>query len=233
MRIRSVILTVGFLLLCSLAARGGEPYFCTFGNRTLYYERYKAGTDKVLQTTTMEIERVLTDGPGRIVRYNLTLRKANGRPLYGGTAALSARIDEKGNVGMNFGATVKAIIQNLFSKVKITYSGDAALMPVDMAVGDTLPECHCVIKVSAFTYHIDVTDRVVLRKEKLTTLAGVFDCMVVRERKVEEGPMHHGDVWSDTWYAPGIGFVRHDSYDKKMRLESSEILIEDRRYPTQ
>lgn len=108
MRTRTVILTMGLLLLGCLAARAGEPYFCTFGNRTLYYERYKAGTQKVIQTTTLDIGAVLKDGP-----------------------------------------------------------------------------------------------------------------------------MHHGDVWSDTWYAPGIGFVRHDSFDKKMRLESSEILLEDRRNPTQ
>jgi hypothetical protein len=102
-----------------------------------------------------------------------------------------------------------------------------------MDVGDILPDSHCAVKVSAFTYYIDVTERVVLRKEQLTTPAGTFDCVVVREHKVEEGPMHHGDFWSDTWYAPGIGYVRHDTFDKKMRLESIEILIEDRRYPTQ
>ena len=233
MQIKSVILTMGLLLLGYLAARAGEPYFCTFGNRTLYYERYKAGTDKIIQTTTLDIGSVLPDGPGKIVYYGMTLRKPNGRALYGGTANLTARIEGNGDVGMDFGATVKAVLQNLFSRAKITYSGDAAIMPSQMEVGDVLPDCHCEVKVSAFTYQIDITGRVVLRKERLTTPAGTYDCVVVRERKVEDGPMHHGDVWSDTWYAPGIGFVRHDSFDKKMRLESSEILIEDRRYPTQ
>lgn len=220
---------MGLLLLGGLAARAGEPYFCTFGNRTLYYERYKAGTDKLIQTTTLDIGTVLNDGAARIVYYGMTLRRASGKAMYGGTAQLTARIEENGDVGMDFGATIQAVLQNLFPKAKITYSGDAALMPAHMAVGDTLPECHCEVKVSAFTYHIDISGRVVLRKEKLTTPAGTFDCMVVREHKVENGPMHHGDAWSDTWYAPGIGFVRHDTFDKKMRLESSEILIEDRR----
>lgn len=229
MRIGRVILTIGLLLLSGFQVRAGEPYFCTFGNRTLYYERYKVGTDKVIQTTTLDIGSVLPDGPGKIVYYGMTLRKPNGRALYGGTANLTARIEGNGDVGMDFGATVKAVLQNLFSRAKITYSGDAAIMPAKMEVGDLLPDCHCEVKVSAFTYYIDVTERLVLRKERLTTPAGTYDCVVVREHKVEDGPMHHGDLWSDTWYAPGIGFVRHDTFDKKMRLESSEILIEDRR----
>ncbi|MBP5389696.1 MAG: hypothetical protein J6Y27_05060 [Bacteroidales bacterium] len=53
----------------------------------------------------------------------------------------------------------------------------------------------------------------------------VFDCLVAREHKVEDAPIHHKDTWSVTWYAPGIGYVRHDSYDKKMRLLSSEVLF--------
>jgi hypothetical protein len=181
----------------------------------------------------LDIGAVLQDGPAKIVYYGMTLRKASGKALYGGTANLTTRIEGNGDVGMDLGAAVKAVIQNLFPRANITYSGDAAIMPAQMAAGDVLPECHCEVKVSAFTYHIDVTERVVLRKEQLTTPAGTYDCVVVREHKVEDGPMHHGDFWSDTWYAPGIGYVRHDTFDKKMRLESSEILIEDRRYPTQ
>ena len=187
MQIRSVILAMGLILLSGFSGRASEPYFWTFGNRTLYYERYKAGSEKLIQTTTLDI-----------------------------------------------GAAVKAVIQNVLPRAHITYSGGVALMPMIMEVGDVLPECHCEVKVSGFlTYHIDVTERVVLRKEILTTPAGTYDCVVVREHKVEEGPMHHWDFWSDTWYAPGIGYVRHDNFDKRMRLESIEILVEDRRYPTQ
>jgi hypothetical protein len=220
-------------LLGGLAARAGEPYFPTIGNRTLYYERYKAGTNKIVQTTLMDVGAILNDGPARIVYYGMTLRKSSGRPMYGGTFNLTTRIEQNGDVMMDLGAAVRCVLQNIFPKANITYTGNAAILPDQMEVGDILPDCHCEVKVSALVYHIDVTERVVLRKEKLVTPAGTYDCVVVREHKVEEGLMHHGDVWTDTWYAPGMGFVRHDNYDKKMRLETSEILISDQRYPTQ
>ena len=38
-------------------------------------------------------------------------------------------------------------------------------------------------------------------------------------------PFHHLDNWLDDYYVPGIGYVRHDKYDKNMRLQESEVLV--------
>ena len=218
------LLLVFAAVLCAYA---GEPYFVTRGDRTLYYERYKAGTKKLVQTTTLDIDRVEAVGAARRVHYTMTLRKANGSTMYGGPADLSVLIAENGDVDMDFGGTVKMVIQNMFPHAKVRFSGNAALMPLGMQPGDTLPDSHCILKVAGMEVKLDITGRKVLRRERITTPAGTFDCVVARERKQEKAPLHHVDVWSDTWYAPGIGYVRHDEYDKNMRLETSEILISD------
>ena len=46
-----------------------------------------------------------------------------------------------------------------------------------------------------------------------TVPAGTFDCIVVRERKIERGIGRNRDTLTENWYAPGIGPVRHDSYN--------------------
>lgn len=132
------------LLFTGIAAFAGEPYFCTSGGRKLFYERYKAGTSKVIQTTELNVISVVKDGPERNVNYWMSVRKADGREI-------------------------------------------------------------------------------------LATPAGSFDCVVVREHRRENGPMHHNEIWTDTWYAPDIGYVRHDHFNKKLRLESSEILVREER----
>lgn len=213
------------LLLLPLVLQAQEPYFCTEGNRTLYYERYKAGARKLIQTTTLEIGKVEHSGKGRKVHYGMLLSEANGREMLGGKAQLTAQIEGNGNVWMDFGAMVKVVLQNMFPRAKITQKGDPAILPAHVHPGDTLPEAHCVVKLMGFNVTVDVTERKVLRHEQITTPAGTFNCMVVREHKVEDGPMHHNDLWSDTWYAPGVGYVRRDGYDKKMRMEYMEILI--------
>ena len=208
-------------------AYAGEPYFVTVGHRTLYYERYKAGTKTLVQTTTLDFGEVEAVGQARRTHYGMLLCKANGKPLYGGRVPLSVMIAENGDVDMDFGGTVRMVLKNMFPNTKVTSTGIPALMPANMQPGDTLPDSHCVVKAGLIELTVDISGRKVLRRERITTPAGTFDCMVVRERKVEDGPFHHVDVWGDTWYAPGIGYVRHDEYDKKMQLETSEILLQD------
>ena len=246
MRIRSVILAVGFLLLCCLAARAGEPYFCTFGNRTLYYERSDAASGRLRRTTTLAISSVQQTGDGRQVSYTFQLGRPSGAPLYGGPAPMRVEIGTDGTVRMDLGATLKAVLANLFPRAEMQSAGTTALLPPDMRPGDALPEAHCTVEVLGTKYRIDVTERRVLRTqllraqypalrdidterrvlrtEQLRVPAGTFDCVVVREHKLERGPGRHRDTISDSWYVPGIGYVRHDTYDKNLRLETTEVL---------
>ena len=217
-----------FVLAVALTqpALAGEPYFSFTGHKTLYFERYKSGSKRtIVQSTTMEIGEVENIGKNRKVHYGLTMRKANGREMYGGRSEQSVTILENGDVEMDFGATVMGMVKGMFPSFKTSYTGDPAIMPSVINPGDTLPDSHCVIHVGAFKVKVDVTGRKVLRRETITTPAGTFDCIVAREFKEERAPMHHVAIWSDTWYAHGVGYVRHDDLDDNMHPETMEILI--------
>lgn len=218
------LLLLLLLLLPAFPAGAGEPYFCTREGRTLYYERYDAGSTKLRRTTTFEITSVRQEASGQRVDYDFTLRKANGAELYGGTAPMSVRISSDGTVQMDLGGSLRAVLRNLFPRQEITSSGGAAVLPAAMKPGDALPDAHCVVDVAGVKYHIDVTEREVLRTERVTVPAGTFDAVVVREHKVERGPGHNRNTWSDSWYVAGIGYVRHDTYDRNLRPDTSEVL---------
>lgn len=208
-------------LLFTLPLLAGEPYFCTRPGTKLYYERYRAKDHKLTQTTLFEIDAY----NGSQVHYAITLKKANGSDIYGGRTLQTAYIAPNGDVAIDFGQTVKGFLRNMFSGMKITTTESRALLPENMQPGDTLPETHCAVKIAGFSAKFDITERSVLRREQITTSAGTFDCMVVRERKQENAPLHHHDNWLDNYYVPGLGYVRHDKYDKNMRLLESEVLI--------
>lgn len=214
------------ILLCVTGVLyAGVPYFYDQAGRSLYYERYEIGTGKLLQTTVLDIVSVVPEGTGRKVEYGMLLSKANGRPMLGGRASLTAIISEKGDVMMDLGASTRIILENYLPKAKITSESTFSVLPENMMPGDTLPEAHAVLTVSGFKCSVDITERKVLRTEQIKTPAGVFDCTVVREFKVEKGPMYNKSIWNESWYAKGVGYVRHDSYDRKMRMISSEYLV--------
>ena len=153
------------------------------------------------------------------------MTKANGSELYGGKALQTAFASPDGDISLNFGETVKAFVRNLFPRTSIEVSEASAVLPAQMQPGDTLPETHCSVKVMGITVRFDITERKVLRKERVATPAGTFDCMVVREHKKEDAPFHHVDEWLDNYYVQGLGYVRHDRYDKDFRLQDSEVLV--------
>ena len=218
-----VLLLSGLRLLA--AGQEQEPYFCTRPGTHLYYERTKAGKTKLLQTTLFEIESSRLSAKGCTIRYAVTLTKANGSELYGGRAVQTAYASPEGDISLNFGETVKAFVRNLFPRTSIEVSEASAVLPAQMQPGDTLPETHCSVKVMGITVRFDITERKVLRKERVATPAGTFDCMVVREHKKEDAPFHHVDEWLDNYYVQGLGYVRHDRYDKDFRLQDSEVLV--------
>ena len=47
----------------------------------------------------------------------------------------------------------------------------------------------------------------------------------MRERKVEKGMGRNRHTVADTWYARGIGMVRHDTYSPELELQTSERLV--------
>lgn len=218
-------MTALLLFLAVLTVPAAEPYFCVQAGRTLYYERYDASGTKLKRTTTLEIGQVRPDGSnGRTVEYGFTLRKPGGAPLYGGRAPMTAGIDADGSVRMDIGASLAAVLRNLFPRAEIVSRGATALLPARMQPGDELPEAHCTVEAAGAKYRIDVTERRVLRRERVTVPAGSFDALVVREHKVERGPGRHRDTVSDSWYVAGVGYVRHDTYDKNLRLDTTEVL---------
>lgn len=220
---RGILLIVS--LLSALTLLASEPYFCTRPGVKLHYERRKGGGGKLTQTTLFEIVSQSPSRGGRQISYAVTLKEANGKEMLGGRAIQTVLISSNGDTSLNFGETVKGFVRNMFPRVKITATESTALLPARMQPGDTLPDTHCTVKVGGIPAFFHVTDRKVLRRETITTPAGTFDCLVVRERKEEDAPFHHPDNWLDNYYVPGLGYVRHDIYDKNMRLKEIEALV--------
>ena len=73
--------------------------------------------------------------------------------------------------------------------------------------------------------NVDITERKVEKRETIETKAGTFDCIVVFQ-KVSTKTILKVQGYSREWYAPFIGLVRSESFNKNMkRLAFSEITM--------
>ena len=220
------ILLIMTLLLAGVAGRAGEPYCCTTPGRTLVYERTKAN-GRFERTVTMEYTAVRRSGTKRLVDCILTVRGPGGGELYGGPSQQTTVVTADGTVEQNLAESLRTVLHNMFPGASQSAEGTPAVLPADMKPGDKLPDGRGTVKTGIMTHSMEIIEREVLRYERITVPAGTFDCIVVRERKIERGIGLGRDTVSENWYAPGVGPVRHDSYNYnkgKLTFGASEVL---------
>lgn len=228
-RFMKQILTILVMLGLAAANLMGQeivPYFCNVAGTVLEYTRTTAQGD-VKWYHTMRVRDVKQGGDeSALVDYTSHIINHKGKPYYGDEPAeLSASISQ-GDVTVDVAESVAAVMRTMLpSGAKITSSGGDSALPSDMAPGDILPDVNASVKALGLTMKITVTEREVLRNETITTPAGSFDCLVIRERKVEKGMGRNRHTIADTWYARGIGMVRHDTYSPDLELQTSEVLV--------
>lgn len=211
------------LIVAAFPMTAAQPFFCNSQGRVLSYVRRGPDGGKVKWKYTVIIERVVKDASGSTVDYTYEFRKPGGAQMYGGPIALRAQISEKGDVALDLAATMLSIFRNMFPRSSFSSEGGRTVIPSGIAPGDVLPDASAEVRVGALRYDVTVTERKVLREERIKTPAGEFDCLVVSEHKVEGG-LRSRNVRTLTWYARGVGEVRHDTMDKNGKLQTSEVL---------
>ena len=209
--------------LATFPLNAAQPFFCSSQGRVLNYVRRGPDGGKVRWKYSVTFDRISKGPSGSAVEYTYDFRKPGGAQMYGGPIALHAQIAENGDVTLDLAATMLSIFRNMFPRSSFSSEGGRTVLPADLAPGHTLPDASAEVRVGALRYNVVVTERKVLREERLTTPAGEFDCVVVSEHKVESG-MRSREVRTLTWYARGVGEVRHDTMDKNGKLQTSEVL---------
>lgn len=214
-----------FLVLGPAALHAQDPLFCVEEGTVLRYERRFADSGKLKWSQELSIRSVVAGEDGsRTVAYSTEFRNAKGRTMYGGPVQLSVKIREDGGVLADLAGSMKAVLESVLPDAAV--SGDAcmSLLPPDLSPGDVLPDAAFTLTAVGLPYKVEVSGRELRRRETIQTAAGSFDCVVVFEHKKERG-LRKRTTSALTWYAPGIGMVRHDTYSEKGELETSEQLV--------
>lgn len=208
-----------------LATAQPGAYFCTSKGVTLRYERYSSDLKKHwwTQTTRVDDIRALRDGSYEITfTANVKSDKMNS-PVKGDLTS-KAIVRADGTVDINISDAVALAAKNMLSAFNFRSTGGISSLSANARPGDVLDEIHGAVDWNGIKYSLDYTDRSVIRRETITVPAGTFDCIVVKEHKVEVAPLYKRDRITYTWYSTGIGLVRHDSHFLDGRRECTEQL---------
>ncbi len=132
--------------------------------------------------------------------------------------------------GDNFFIDMKSFLGSMnlteLGEFKIT-STDMEL-PAVMAPGQQLKNASFTLEMTGpipVTMTSDFTNRKVDALEQIITPAGTFDCIKVSYNTFSKMAFIKTEGHTVEWYAPGIGIVRSENYDKKGKIASIHELI--------
>ena len=226
-----VILLLSTITMQMLSAQSNpRAYFCTTQGMTLRYERYDPAGKNHWWTQTTSIGRIRPRSNGAFaLDVTTTIVSDKEKSPIKGPVESTAILHPDGTIEVSITDVAAAAAHQLFSALDFKVSGGSSFIKKTIQPGDVLEEIHGTVDWNGIKLSLDFTDRVVLRRETITVPGGTFDCMVVKEHKLEKYPLHKRDRITYTWYALDYGLIRHDTYFLDGRQECSERLYEIRR----
>lgn len=199
------------------------------GNCSKYYP-FEQGTS--FQITSYD----KNDKPSAVIDY--VVKESNGD-----TALLAYEMhDEKGKliltseygiscendgISIDFNSLAAPGLMEQYKDMEIDVSGTNLYLPNNLSVGQTLPDADLLMNVSMNPINMKMTvkvfDRKVVGEETVTTPAGTFDCIILSQSTESKmGVKVTGS--SREWYAPEVGMVKQESYNKKGKKIGSSVL---------
>ena len=104
--------------------------------------------------------------------------------------------------------------------------GTPLVIPANMKAGDVLPDCSMRMQIAIIKISADYTGGVCEGEEDITTEAGTFHCKKTKYNVKSSAIGIKQDIVVHTWYAPGVGIVKSETYNNKGKLNSVQELVE-------
>lgn len=213
-------------LICSLHtySQNCSGYYFLQANKTIEMAIYNkkgdiTATQKYIvsnvsnsgDVTTADVNTEMVDKKGKSIAKSASRMKCTG-----GVVMVDMKMSMPMQPGQNYESDVK--VEDVF----IEY-------PSSMSVGDQLKDAKMHMDMNGAngmkqTVDMEVTERKVEGKEKVTTTAGSWDCFKISQKtKMRIKTMGIGmpmNIDATEWYAPGFGVVKTESKHGKTEIVS-------------
>ena len=184
----------------------------------------KDAKSKVKNYSIQTVTSVTGSGDNLVVTYSSEALDAKKKPLANMPVIPYSLKVENGTVVVD----IKSLLNGVFtgSMKDGSTEGTPLLLPANMKAGDALPDCSVKMQIAVFKVSADYTEGICESEEDVTTEAGTFSCKKTKYNVRSTAMGIKSDITVYSWYAPGVGIVKQELYDKKGKLSTIQELIE-------
>jgi len=231
MKTTKLIVTFALLLVCGMAqaqSQAQEVFFAAkAGMVQLYAQKNNKG--KVQSYTRMTVKSVEGSGSNMTISYVMEMLDDKRKPQSNAPAEIPCTVIIRDNVViLDMNQAFAGMMQSQQLKMEIT--GVPMELPSNMQPGQSLKDANMTMSIDMgimkMSTTINMTDGKCLAIENVTVGAGTFRCHKITQTVTTT--IMRRDVIATTvsWYAPGVGTVKTESYNNKQQLQSSTELVE-------
>ena len=203
-------LSILALCLCLNLWAQKEPFCCVKQGAELKYVTTDKKGNETGTSTTKITSATGSDG-NYTVSQTITLY-VNGNQMFNPMNITTTVKEGYASVALGGGAA-------------IDMTTDVPLIPPRLAVGLELATGTIEINMGGIKTSQEIHTHKVVGREELTTPAGTFDCYIVEQTYTAKMAFIKAKGSQKVWYARGIGNVKTETYDKRGKLSTQQILI--------
>ena len=224
---RTLILIYSLFLVSStaLSQNCSKYYPMEEGTSFQYTMTNKKG--KTEGITDYSITNVENTGGVTTASMNMKFTDEKGKEIFVSDYKLSCTGDV---VKIDYNSLVPAQMMKQYTDmgVEMEISGTDIELPNDLSVGQGLDDANVAISIKMtgmnMNIKVDQLNRIVEKKESVTTPAGTYECYVITQDNVSETMGVKQTMQSKLWLAEGVGMVKQETYNKKGDLMSKSEL---------
>mgnify|MGYP003635087847 FL=1 len=224
---RTLILIYSLFLVSStaLSQNCSKYYPMEEGTSFQYTMTNKKG--KTEGITDYSITNVENTGGVTTATMNMKFTDEKGKEIFVSDYKLSCTGDV---VKIDYNSLVPAQMMKQYTDmgVEMEISGTDIELPNNLSVGQGLDDANVAISIKMtgmnMNIKVDQLNRIVEKKESVTTPAGTYECYVITQDNVSETMGVKQTMQSKLWLAEGVGMVKQETYNKKGDLTTQMLL---------
>ena len=215
------------LLLSSAALQAQNAFFPTKVGMKMLYENQDA-KGKAESYTRHTIKTVDGSGTNLTISYVMEMLDKNMKPSSSSSAEIPCTVVIKDDV-------VILDMQQMFAnqlntpELKIEITGVPMELPSNLQPGQALKDANMTLTIDAgilkMKTDIKTTNGKCVAVEDVTVRAGTFTCHKITQTVTTTIMRKDVVATTNSWYAPGIGTVKTETYNGKNKLTGSTELI--------
>jgi hypothetical protein len=204
------LLILALVATATTAAWAAQPLCPTAKGQTLLYAN-KNAKEKVQNYTRQTVTEVEGSGANLTITYEAESLDGKKRSLSETPILVPFTLKVEGGAVVY---DVKSLLGGIVAGLQTgEASGEPLVLPANLKSGDALPDASVKMQILFMKIDLKYTEGKCTAEEERTTPAGTFKCLRV-EQKCSGRALAAVEMKTVTWYAPGIGIVRQETYNK-------------------